>query len=66
MAIEPEGFNRTQELISAMTYAKAPEFTRMVRHPPPSAAGRVCLPVSCLASAACLCDCPCCFCLLAL
>ena len=30
MAIEPEGFNRTQELISAMTYSKAPEFIRMV------------------------------------
>jgi len=30
MAVEPEGFNRTQELISAMTYTKAPEFTRMV------------------------------------
>ena len=30
MAIEPEGFNRTQELITAMTYSKAPEFIRMV------------------------------------
>ena len=31
MAIEPEGFNRTQELVSAMTYSKAPEFIRMVQ-----------------------------------
>ncbi len=31
MAIEPEGFNTTHELISAMTYSKAPEFVRMVR-----------------------------------
>lgn len=31
MAIEPEGFNRTQELISAMTYSKAPEFVSMVQ-----------------------------------
>jgi aminopeptidase N len=30
MAVEPRGFNRTQELISAMTYSKAPEFVRMV------------------------------------
>ena len=30
MAIEPEGFNRSQELVSAMTYSKAPEFVRMV------------------------------------
>jgi len=30
MPIEPRGFNRTQELISAMTYAKAPEFVNMV------------------------------------
>eukprot|EP00808_Paulinella_micropora_P022094 g22450.t1 len=30
MAIEPEGFNRTQELITAMTYSKAPEFVKMV------------------------------------
>lgn len=31
MAIEPEGFNTTHELISAMTYSKAPEFVRMVQ-----------------------------------
>ena len=31
LPIEPVGFNRTQELISAMTYSKAPEFVRMVR-----------------------------------
>lgn len=31
MSVEPEGFNRTQELISAMTYSKAPEFVRMVQ-----------------------------------
>ncbi len=30
MAVEPEGFNTTHELISAMTYSKAPEFVRMV------------------------------------
>lgn len=30
MAIEPEGFNSTTELISAMTYSKAPEFVNMV------------------------------------
>lgn len=30
MPIEPRGFNRTQELISAMTYSKAPEFVSMV------------------------------------
>lgn len=30
MAIEPVGFNTTHELISAMTYSKAPEFVRMV------------------------------------
>lgn len=30
-AVEPEGFNRTQELVSAMTYSKAPEFVRMVQ-----------------------------------
>ena len=30
MPIEPVGFNRTQELISAMTYQKAPEFVRMI------------------------------------
>ena len=31
MAIEPVGFNTTHELISAMTYSKAPEFVRMVQ-----------------------------------
>lgn len=30
LAVEPEGFNRTQELISGMTYFKAPEFVRMI------------------------------------
>jgi len=30
MAIEPIGFNTTHELISAMTYSKAPEFVRMI------------------------------------
>ena len=30
MPIEPRGFNRTQELISAMTYSKAPEFVNMI------------------------------------
>lgn len=30
LSIEPEGFNRTQELVSAVTYSKAPEFVRMV------------------------------------
>lgn len=29
MAIEPEGFNQTQELVSVVTYSKAPEFVRM-------------------------------------
>ena len=29
MAVEPIGFNTTHELISAMTYSKAPEFVRM-------------------------------------
>jgi aminopeptidase N len=29
MAVEPAGFNTTHELISAMTYSKAPEFVRM-------------------------------------
>jgi aminopeptidase N len=29
MAVEPAGFNTTMELISAMTYSKAPEFVRM-------------------------------------
>ena len=31
MAIEPRGFNTTHELISAMTYSKAPAFVRMVQ-----------------------------------
>ncbi|GMH63904.1 hypothetical protein TL16_g03833 [Triparma laevis f. inornata] len=31
MAVEPAGFNTTQELVSAMTYSKAPEFIRMVQ-----------------------------------
>jgi aminopeptidase N len=31
MAVEPIGFNTTHELISAMTYSKAPEFVRMVQ-----------------------------------
>ena len=31
MAVEPTGFNTTHELISAMTYSKAPEFVRMVQ-----------------------------------
>jgi aminopeptidase N len=30
MAVEPAGFNTTHELISAMTYSKAPEFVRGV------------------------------------
>nr|CCA16421.1 metalloprotease family M01 putative [Albugo laibachii Nc14] len=30
LSIEPEGFNQTQELVSAVTYSKAPEFVRMV------------------------------------
>lgn len=30
MPVEPHGFNRTQELISSMTYSKAPEVVRMV------------------------------------
>lgn len=30
MAVEPIGFNTTHELISAMTYSKAPEFVQMV------------------------------------
>lgn len=30
MPVEPEGFNVTQELITYMTYFKAPEFVRMV------------------------------------
>lgn len=29
MAVEPEGFNTTHELVSAMTYSKAPEFVRL-------------------------------------
>lgn len=32
MPIEPAGFNTTHELISAMTYKKAPEFVSMVQH----------------------------------
>jgi aminopeptidase N len=31
MAVEPRGFNTTHELISAMTYSKAPAFVRMVQ-----------------------------------
>jgi len=31
MAVEPAGFNTTQELVSAMTYSKAPEFVRMIQ-----------------------------------
>jgi aminopeptidase N len=31
MAVEPIGFNTTHELISAMTYSKAPEFVRMIQ-----------------------------------
>eukprot|EP00520_Triparma_pacifica_P000850 CAMPEP_0118661866 /NCGR_PEP_ID=MMETSP0785-20121206/16516_1 /TAXON_ID=91992 /ORGANISM="Bolidomonas pacifica, Strain CCMP 1866" /LENGTH=991 /DNA_ID=CAMNT_0006555351 /DNA_START=61 /DNA_END=3032 /DNA_ORIENTATION=+ len=31
MAVEPKGFNTTHELISAMTYSKAPEFVRMTQ-----------------------------------
>lgn len=31
MAVEPAGFNTTHELISAMTYSKAPEFVRMTQ-----------------------------------
>ncbi|KAF1336727.1 Membrane alanine aminopeptidase, partial [Globisporangium splendens] len=30
LAVEPEGFNQTQELVSVVTYSKAPEFVRMV------------------------------------
>ena len=30
MAVEPAGFNTTMELVSAMTYSKAPEFVGMV------------------------------------
>lgn len=30
LSIEPEGFNQTQELVSVVTYSKAPEFVRMV------------------------------------
>ncbi len=30
MAVEPEGFNATTELISAMTYSKAPEIVNMI------------------------------------
>ena len=31
LAVEPAGFNTTHELISAMTYSKAPEYVRMVQ-----------------------------------
>jgi aminopeptidase N len=31
MAVEPAGFNTTHELISAMTYSKAPEFVKMTQ-----------------------------------
>ncbi|KAI9905690.1 hypothetical protein PsorP6_013741 [Peronosclerospora sorghi] len=31
LSIEPQGFNQTQELVSAVTYSKAPEFVRMVK-----------------------------------
>jgi aminopeptidase N len=30
LSVEPEGFNQTQELVSVVTYSKAPEFVRMV------------------------------------
>ncbi|TDH72256.1 uncharacterized protein CCR75_003265 [Bremia lactucae] len=30
LSIEPQGFNQTQELVSVVTYSKAPEFVRMV------------------------------------
>ncbi|KAF0690930.1 Aste57867_17736 [Aphanomyces stellatus] len=30
LSVEPEGFNQTQELVSAVTYSKAPEIVRMV------------------------------------
>ncbi|CEG48934.1 metalloprotease family [Plasmopara halstedii] len=30
LSVEPQGFNQTQELVSAVTYSKAPEFVRMV------------------------------------
>jgi aminopeptidase N len=30
LAVEPQGFNQTQELVSVVTYSKAPEFVRMV------------------------------------
>ncbi|KAE9028956.1 hypothetical protein PR002_g10270 [Phytophthora rubi] len=30
LSVEPQGFNQTQELISVVTYSKAPEFVRMV------------------------------------
>ncbi|CAK4630663.1 unnamed protein product [Aphanomyces euteiches] len=30
LSVEPEGFNQTQELVSAVTYSKAPEVVRMV------------------------------------
>ncbi|OWZ13362.1 Membrane alanine aminopeptidase [Phytophthora megakarya] len=31
LSVEPQGFNQTQELISVVTYSKAPEFVRMVQ-----------------------------------
>lgn len=31
LAVEPQGFNQTQELVSVVTYSKAPEFVRMVQ-----------------------------------
>ncbi|KAJ0395141.1 hypothetical protein P43SY_002425 [Pythium insidiosum] len=31
LSVEPEGFNQTQELVSVVTYSKAPEFVRMVQ-----------------------------------
>ncbi|KAG4241863.1 hypothetical protein PC116_g10203 [Phytophthora cactorum] len=30
LSVEPQGFNQTQELVSVVTYSKAPEFVRMV------------------------------------
>ncbi|DBA03875.1 TPA: hypothetical protein N0F65_004565 [Lagenidium giganteum] len=30
LSVEPEGFNQTQELVSVVTYSKAPEFVRMM------------------------------------
>ncbi|KAF4144513.1 hypothetical protein GN958_ATG06292 [Phytophthora infestans] len=31
LSVEPQGFNQTQELVSVVTYSKAPEFVRMVQ-----------------------------------